>query len=229
MIASPRTSSEHTPLSSCPAPWFRLSFLKFFQTSKNLRTNPEIRCHSLSSRESTFACSCKKSKHNHEQRLATSTQQQWFTENFEEREGEGERKAKRQELIQRTTDILPSLLVARDMDRAKVLKWLPTYLNVTGKTICYSPKPLPEPAPRPQTGSTPLGRPRLQAWKMMLADGHIHLAGMKRQELSGQLLLEAVCDLLAPATLAERLSSLPWHSGLVLQSSSVRRARKRHP
>lgn len=49
------------------------------------------------------------------------------------------------------------------------------------------------------------------------SDGHIHLAGMKRQELSGQLLLEAVCDLLAPATLAERLSSLPWHSGLVLQ------------
>ena len=61
------------------------------------------------------------------------------------------------------------------------------------------------------------------------ADGHIHLAGMKRQELSGQLLLEAVCDILAPATLAERLSILPWHSDLVLQSSSVRRARKWHP
>lgn len=42
------------------------------------------------------------------------------------------------------------------------------------------------------------------------SDGHIHLAGMKKQELPGQLLLEAVCDLLAPATLAERLSSLPW-------------------
>lgn len=60
------------------------------------------------------------------------------------------------------------------------------------------------------------------------SDGHIHLAGRKRTELSGQLLLETVCDLLAPATLAERLSSLRWLSGLVLQKNSVSRARKWH-
>lgn len=128
---------------------------------------------------------------------------------------------KSKEMIQLPTDVPPSLLAARNTDRPKVLKCLPTYLNVTGKTICYSPRA----SSKAPDWDYPTG-PATSSDLEDDSDGHIHLAGMKRQELSGQLLLEAVCDLLAPVVLAERLSSLPWHSGLVPQKGSVSRARK---
>lgn len=53
-------------------------------------------------------------------------------------------------------------------DRAEVLKWLQTYLNVTEEIFVIAPNHCQRPAPRPQTGSTPLSPPPLQAWKMTL-------------------------------------------------------------